>query len=136
MKETGRISNIDGRTVTIRGGELAACFGCMNQECKSNQRVFIAVNRYNFVLSVGQFVEVETVPASSFIQFLQAVLPPLVGFLLFYVLVFLIFPGLGAGIRAAFGFLGLFLGGFGFYRFRKKYPSPQGPAVIRILGEN
>ena len=135
MKETGRISDIRGRMVTVLGGEIAACFGCMNQECKSNRRVITAENRRHLELSPGQFVEVENSTTGAFVQFLQAMLPLLAGFIIGYLITWLGFPGSGDGVRTAVGFAGLFLTGFGVYMYRRKFPVKNNPEVTKILDE-
>jgi sigma-E factor negative regulatory protein RseC len=133
VKETGRISKIDGKMITVFCGEIAACFGCMSQECKSNKRVITAENRNQLDLSVGQFVEIETSVSSACIQFLQAIIPPIVGFAAAYFLMTSVFLVSDYGIRVAAGVIGLFLAGFGFYVFRKKFPVRNNPRVVRFL---
>lgn len=135
MKETGRISEINGREVTISGGEIASCFGCMNQECKSNKRIFTALNISGLDVHVGQLVEVENKPGNVFVQFLLAVTPPFLGFIAGYFLAGILFPAPGEGLRIAAGFLLLFLSAFLFYRVRKKSPLRGNPFITRILPE-
>ncbi len=135
MKETGRISDIRGRMVTVLGGEIASCFGCMNQECKSNRRVITAENRRHLELSPGQCVEVENTTANAFIQFFQAMLPLLAGFVTGYILTWLVFPGSGDGARVAAGFVLLFLTGLGVYLYRMKFPVKNNPEITKILDE-
>ncbi len=135
MREKGRIIGLNGRMLTVLCGEIAACFGCMNQECKSNKRIITAENRNHLDVSLGRLVEVETHAAGAFVQFLQAVLPPLAGFAAAYLLMLLVFPASTAAIRAAVGFAGLFLAGLGFYLYRKKVPVKNNPCVIKVLDE-
>jgi sigma-E factor negative regulatory protein RseC len=121
--------------VMIHAGEIAACFGCMQQECKSNKRMISAENRKQLNLSLGQFVEFEHNAASAFLQFLQAVLFPLFGFTAAYGIIRLVFPDSGNGIRVLAGFLGLLLAGFGFYVYRKKFPAKNNPVIINVIDE-
>jgi sigma-E factor negative regulatory protein RseC len=131
----GRISEVKGNTITVHAGEIAACFGCMNQECKSNRRIISAENLNHFNLSPGQFVEIETSVKGAFIQFLQATLPPLIGFTAAYFFARICFPASSVAIRVAIGIIGFFLAGFGFYLYRKKFPAKNNPQVVRILDE-
>jgi sigma-E factor negative regulatory protein RseC len=133
VRETGRISEIHGKMITVLCGEIAACFGCMNQECKSNKRMITAENPYHFDLSVGQFVEIERSVSGAFVQFLQALIPPLFGFFVAYFIVKFVFPISGDGIRAAAGFFGLLLAGFSVYFYRKKNPAKNNPRIMKIL---
>jgi positive regulator of sigma E activity len=135
MKETGRISEVRGLMVTVSCGEIASCFGCMNQECKSNKRMITAENLHHFDLSPGQFVEIETSTAGAFLQFLQAVIPPVLGFIAVYLIVQFVFPASGDGVRIAAGVVGLFLAGLGFYLYRKRFPLRNNPQVVKVLDE-
>ncbi len=135
MRETGRISEIHGETVTVSCGELADCFGCMNQECKSNKKIIAAENRRHLDLFPGQFVEIEISTAGAFIQFLQSMLPPLGGFAAAYLIMMLFFPASGDGIRAAVGVIGLFLAGFAAVIYRKKLFAKNNPWVVKVLDE-
>jgi sigma-E factor negative regulatory protein RseC len=119
--------------VNVFCGEIAACFGCMNQECKSNKRIIAAENPYHFNLSSGQFVEVETKTAGALIQFLQAIIPPAAGFAVAFLIVKFGFPSSGEGMRAAAGIFGLFIAGFAVFLYRKKVPVKNNPRIVRIL---
>lgn len=135
MREKGRIIELNGRMLTVLCGEIAACFGCMNQECKSNKRIITAENRSNLDVSLGRLVEIETHAAGVFVQFLQAILPPFAGFAAAYLLMRFVFPASTDAMRAAVGAAGLFLAGFGFYLYRKKVPVKNNPCVIKVLDE-
>jgi membrane associated rhomboid family serine protease len=78
-------------------------------------------------------VEIETSTAGAFIQFLQAVIPPALGFIAAYVIIRFAFPASGDNVRVLAGVIGLFLAGFGFYLYRKKFPVKNNPRVVRIL---
>ncbi|QQO11051.1 SoxR reducing system RseC family protein [Breznakiella homolactica] len=136
MTEIGRISRIEGSAVTIKGGEIGSCFGCMNQECKSNQRVFTAENSYNLPLAAGQVVETETPARSSIFQAAAAILPPALGFIAAFMLTGLLVPGSGDGARAAAGVLGMFLVSFIVYLIRKHLIPAAMPRITRILDES
>ncbi len=133
MRETGRISNIEGKMITVFCGEIAACFGCMNQECKSNKRMITAENCNHLELSPGQFVEIESTSRAAFIQFIEVLLPPALGFAAAYFFTRFVFPHSAYGLQAAVGLAGLFLAGFAAYQYRKKVPAKNNPKVIRVL---
>ncbi|MDR2071595.1 MAG: hypothetical protein LBP81_09305, partial [Treponema sp.] len=59
MKETGRVLSVAGDLVTVLQDASAACFGCMNQECRREQGIITAENRMGLPLRAGQVVETE-----------------------------------------------------------------------------
>jgi sigma-E factor negative regulatory protein RseC len=119
--------------VTVFCGEITACFGCMNQECKSNKRIITAENSDHLDLSPGQVVEIENNSTSAFIQFLQAFIPLVVGFIAAYFIVRLLFPGSSEGMRAAAGSAGFLLAGVATYLYRKKFPVKNNPRVVKVI---
>jgi sigma-E factor negative regulatory protein RseC len=133
VKEKGRISEIHGKMVSVFCGEIAACFGCMNQECRSNKRVITAENRNHFDLSLGQLVVIEHSSAGAFMQFVQAIMLPLVGFAAAFFMMKFLFPASNNGIRVVIGLVFLFLSGFAIYVYRKKVPAKNNPCVIKVL---
>jgi sigma-E factor negative regulatory protein RseC len=136
MKETGRILKIQGKKITVKAGEIGACFGCMNQECKSNERVFTAENTLNLRLAEGDLIEIENPAAASLIQAAAVLAPPLVLAVAAYMAVGWIFPQSQDPARAAASVVGLFAGFLGMYWYRKLVPSPQTPKVVQKLEEN
>ncbi|HOJ99572.1 MAG TPA: SoxR reducing system RseC family protein [Termitinemataceae bacterium] len=133
MKEIGTIVKIEGSHITIQGGELAACFGCMNQECRANGKRFVAENPLGLPLQVGQTVEIEQAQEAVWKQTLLLFLPPLIVFgVLFWGSGYL-FPSLAQDLRVALGIGGIF-GVWGLqYFIRKGKPLGGGPRIIRII---
>lgn len=135
MQEIGRITKITGTTVTIQGGELGGCFGCMNEECKANGKVFTAENRRGLDLKLGELVEINVSAGATASNAFLVLLPPIVAFILFFALVAVLFPGASEAARASGGVLGLVLGFFGVYFFRKAKPAKDVPVVTRTINE-
>ncbi|MDL2229594.1 SoxR reducing system RseC family protein [Treponema sp. OttesenSCG-928-L16] len=132
---TGRISNIDGSLISIRTGRIEACFGCMNQECKSGPPLISAENTLQLPLAAGQLVEFETSAASVRRQLLNSLLPPILGFIGVYVSMGFLFPASSEAARAAAAVTALFIVSFGLYRLRRRFPPKSAPRVVRILEE-
>jgi len=132
MKETGRIREIRESTVIIQPDLSAACFGCMNQACKSGGFIS-AENKTALPLKPGQIVEVYVPGAGVFQQTLIALLPPALGFIIGFVLTRLLFPEAGEGAAGISGVVLLFAAGFIVYLARRKNPAKKECTVTRIL---
>ncbi|GAB1482562.1 hypothetical protein MASR2M78_13780 [Treponema sp.] len=135
MNEIGRILQIQGKTVTIKGGELGGCFGCVDESCRVNGNRFEAKNRRGFELEVGQFVEIDSPAGATALQALFVFGPPVLFFIFGYLLSGRILPASTDALRAAAGFLGMVLGFFGVYGYSRMFPSKTAPEVIRVLNE-
>jgi len=133
MQEMGRILKIEGKTITIQGGELGGCFGCMNQECRTNGHQFTAENAAGIDLSVGDLVEVSVSAGATASNAAAVLLPPLVGFALAYAAVAFIVPSSGDAARAAAGVVGLLAGFLGVYALSLKNPAKSVPVVVRVV---
>ena len=136
MKELGRILEISGKKITIKGGEIGGCFGCMSQECKVNGKILSAENRQDLPLQIGQTVEIDNPTATTVGQGIAVLAPPLLAFVAGYVIVMLRFPQSGDEIRAAVGVAAMLLGFFAVYWIRKLIPDTGAPQVVRIVDEN
>ncbi len=133
MKEIGRIQKIEGDRIIIKGGELAACISCSNNECKGNGNLYIAKNSLHLPLKEGQTVEVENKTSTSFIQGIEVLLPPVLLFILGYFLTSKIVPDSSDDVRVGIGVAALFLGFFMMYWIRKLIPSQGAPVITRIV---
>jgi sigma-E factor negative regulatory protein RseC len=133
MKEIGRILKINGTKVTIKGGELAACFGCMNEECKSNGKQFTAQNSLNLPIEEGQLVEIENKTSTAMLQGITVFLPPVLLFILGYVLTGRLVPASSDDVRVGIGVASLFLGFFITYWVRKWLPARGAPYITRVI---
>jgi positive regulator of sigma E activity len=127
--KTGRIQEISGNTVTLREEKDGACFGCMNQGCPQNRRVFRAENPRGLSLSPGQMAEAEISRPSLVREALMSLLPPILGFIAAYVLTGLFAAGEAA--RAAGGLLGLLGAAFLLYRLRRRFPPGTAFRILR-----
>jgi len=135
MQEIGRITKIAGRTVTIQGGEIGGCFGCMNEECKTNGKVFTAENRKDLELAIGELVEVTVAAADTASNAALAFLPPLACFIGAFALTAAALPASTEAARAAAGVVGLTVGFAGVYFFRRAKPAKAVPIVSRKVDE-
>jgi sigma-E factor negative regulatory protein RseC len=137
MTETGKVREVREKTVIVAPDRSAACFGCLNSECKSGAGLITAENPEGLPLKTGQTVEVVTVNASLLSQALVALLPPILGFVLGFNLSRLVFPFPTApdGASAGMGVLFLFAAAFIVYLIRKKHPAGKGYRVTHIIGE-
>ena len=135
MTETGKVRELREKTVIVLPDRSAACFGCMNHECRSGAGLITAENPASLPLKTGQTVEVVTQGASLLGQALIALLPPILGFLLGFNLTRLAFPEAADGASAGIGVIFLFAAAFAVYFVRKKHPASKGYEVKRILGD-
>ena len=133
MTERGRITEIGEEYVVIAADKSAACFGCLNMECKSNGGFIKAGNPASLPLKTGQMVEVKAPVRAILLQALAALLPPILGFTAGYAFAPLLFPAAGRGAAAAMGLFFLFTPAFIIYRIRKKYPASGEFTVTRII---
>ena len=132
MTERGRITEIGEESVTIAANKSAACFGCLNMECKTNGGFITAGNPSSLPLKTGQTVEVKAPARAILLQALAALLPPILGFSAGYALAPLLFPN-ARGAAAAMGLFFLFTPAFIIYKIRKKYPASKEFSVTRII---
>jgi positive regulator of sigma E activity len=133
MEETGRIQKIEGKKITVQGNEVAGCFGCMNQECRTNGHVYTAENTGNIQVAVGDLVEIRVSAVAAASSAVVVLLPPLVGFVLAYVLVAWAAPMSTDAARAAAGVGGLLAGFLGVYWVSRSSPPKAGPEVVRVM---
>ena len=131
MTETGKIREINGKTVVIKPDLGGICFGCMKVECKACG--IIAENPFSFSLKTGQTVEVSAVGASIFRQALAALFPPALGFAVGFFLTRSFLPKASEGACAGMGVLFLFATAFIVYTVRKRKPPTKAYMVTKIL---
>jgi len=132
VTERGKVYEIKGTSIVVSPDKSPACFGCMNQECKSNGGFIFAENPKALDIKGGQTVEVQVKGASLLKQALMALLPPAFGFAAGFILTRLLFPQ--AGERAAFaGLLFLFISAFVIFKVRAKIPAGKIFTVSRII---
>jgi sigma-E factor negative regulatory protein RseC len=132
VTETGKVKEIRGVTVTIARESDAACFGCMDKECKARSFSYSAENTSGLSLRPGQLVETKTA-GSTLRQSLAALLPPPLGFVAGYLATGLAFPGSGEPPRAAGGVLVFFAAAAVFYFIRRRYPPWIVREVVRVI---
>ena len=134
MTEKGTVREIRENIVIVAPDMSAACFGCMNQECKTAGGIITAENPNDLPLVQGQTVEVRFPGVSLVGQTLTALLPPAIGFIVSFFLARLLFPNAGEAAHAAIGVVFLFAIAFLVYHLRKKYPPPSKAGTItRII---
>jgi sigma-E factor negative regulatory protein RseC len=134
MTETGKIKEIRGTTLTIARENDAACFGCLDKECKARSFSYNAENTTGLPLRPGQLVETETA-ASPLKQGLTALLPPTLGFVAGYAMAGSAFPAAGEPARAAAGVLLLFAAAAALYLVRRRRPPKIVRRVVRVAEE-
>jgi len=135
MVELCRVQKIEGKTITVKGGELGGCFGCMNEECRVNGKIMTAINKRNFPLVEGGLVELRTEPSVIAGQAVWVLMPPLVLFALAFAGVAFIRPSSSDASRAAAGVVGMGLGFFGIYWLKKLFPGTSMPEIVRVVTE-
>ena len=133
MTEKGTVREVKENIVIVAPDKSAACFGCMNQECKGGGSI-TAENTLGLPLKTGQMVEVKAPGAGIFMQALTSFLPPALGFGAGYFLARLLFPKAGEGLFSFVGAIFLFAAAFVVYWVRKKFPAKREYMVTRILG--
>jgi sigma-E factor negative regulatory protein RseC len=105
----------------------------MQQECKRKTRFLKAKNPFQFPLTIGQAVKIETPKSILLGQAFVALLPPVLGFIGGGVLTGFLVPASGEPARAAGGVLGLFMLAYLTYLFRKKHPAETTLQVVEIV---
>ena len=133
MTETGTIREIRENLVIVAPEKSAACFGCINHECKTAGGFITAENPEALPLKNGQTVEVKAPGINILTQALAALLPPIMGFIAGYTITRLLFQKAGESAAAFFGAIFLFITAFVVYWIRKKYPANRAYKVTRIL---
>jgi len=132
MTETGKIREINGKTVVIKPDSLDVCFGCMKEECKACGSIS-AENPLSLSLKAGQTVEVSAPTASVFRQALSALVPPALGFAGGFFITRFFLPSAGEGAAAGMGVLFLFASACVIFKLRAKNPAEKGFKVTRII---
>jgi positive regulator of sigma E activity len=132
MTETGKVREINGKTVIIKPDLSSACFGCMKEECKAHGNI-TAGNPLALSLKAGLKVEVSASEASIFRQALAALVPPALGFTAGFFLTRLFFPEAGEGACAATGVIFLLAASFIVYAVRKRKPPAKAFTVTKII---
>lgn len=135
MEEIARITKIEGTRITVKGGELGGCFGCMNQECKDNGNTFVAEDRTGAELEVGQLVEVRSSDAATAGQAALVFLPPFVLAAAGYAAAAALLPASAEAGRAAVAVGGLLVGFLGVYAYRRAFPAKAVPELVRVVEE-
>ena len=133
MTEKGRIREIKENNVTVVLETGAACFGCMNQECKSGGGTITAENPDDLPLSPGQTVEVRAPGISILGQALAALMPPIIGFFASFFIARFLYPNARDGVYGGIGIIFLFATAFLVYHIRKKFPPKKAYTVTRII---
>jgi sigma-E factor negative regulatory protein RseC len=133
MKETGRVLAVAGDAVTVLRDASAACFGCMNQECRRKQETVIAENRTGLPLLAGQVVETEFPLKTALAQGLPLLALPFLTCAAVYLASGLSSPAPGEPVRAALGAAALFATGFALYFYRRKRPFKARPVIVRVM---
>jgi len=132
MTEKGKVREVRENLVIVAPERSAACFGCMNTECKNGPGL-TSENPAGLSLREGQTVEVCAASASLISQALVVILPPLLGFVLGFGLTRLLFPQAPEGASAGMGLVFLFAAAFVVYFVRKKRPAGPVYKVTRII---
>ena len=132
VTERGKVREIKGNLIIIAPDRSAACFGCMNMECKT-AGFLAADNTLGLPVETGQTVEVETDTHSLIPQALTAFLPPILGFATGFILTRLLFPHAGEPAAAFIGLALLFVAALIVYKLRKNLPAGIGYTVARII---
>ncbi len=135
MNEIARVLKMEGTTITVKGGELDGCVGCMNDACKTNGSLFMAENKAGVGLEVGQLVEIATSAGATAGQAAVVFLPPFLGFAAGFAAVAFAAPAASEAVRAAAGVVGLALGFLAVYLVRKVAPSKAIPEIVRVVSE-
>ena len=133
MTETGIIREVKGNLAVIAPDKSAACFGCMNLECKSSVGLITAENPDALPLQTGQRVEVGAPGLSLLHQAITAFLPPILAFIAGFFLTRQFFPQAGEGAAAFAGVILLFAAAFVVYKARGKSNAKSEFYITRVI---
>ncbi|MDR2247510.1 MAG: SoxR reducing system RseC family protein [Treponema sp.] len=133
MREIGRVMAVTGDAVTVRHDASAACFGCMNRECRQNQGLIIAENTAGLPLSAGHRVETEFPLKTALAQGFFLLALPFLACAAAYLVSGLPPSPPEEPLRAALGTAALFAAGFALYFYRRKHPFKVRPVILRVL---
>jgi sigma-E factor negative regulatory protein RseC len=135
MKETGRVLAVAGDAVTVLQDASAACFGCMNQECRQKQGIITAENKTGLPLKAGQLVETEFPLTTALAQGVSLFALPFLACAAVYLASGFLSPALGEPVRAALGAAALFAAGIALYFYRRKHPFKTRPVIAGVLSD-
>ena len=134
MTEKGKIREIKDNIVIVDPDRSATCFGCMNHECKSGLGFITAENPLALPLEAGQTVEMQAPPGIFLVkQGLNALMPPILGFLAGFIFVSVFFPNAGEAAAAGTGVIFLFAAAIIIYRTKRKKAASREFTVTRII---
>jgi positive regulator of sigma E activity len=142
MTETGKVREINGKTVIIKPNLNDICFGCIKEECGacggSNTvgiyaSSIIAENPLSLSLKTGQTVEVSAPGSSIFRQAMVALIPPALGFTAGFFLTRYFLPKASEGACAAAGVILLFVAAFVVFSIKKRTPPGKAFTITRII---
>jgi hypothetical protein len=132
MTETGKVREINGRTVIVKPDLGDICFGCMKEECKVCGGI-TAENPFSLSIKTGQTVEVSALGVSIFRQAITALIPPALGFTAGFFFTRYFLPEASEAACAAAGVVLLFVAAFIVYTVRKRKPLDKAYTVTKIL---
>ena len=142
MTETGKVREINGKTIIIKPDLGDICFGCIKEECAAcggsnaggiNTVSIIAENSLSLSLKTGQAVEVRALRASIFRQAMATLIPPALGFAVGFFLTRSFLPEASEGACAGMGVILLFVAAFIVYTARKRKSLDKAYTVTKII---
>jgi positive regulator of sigma E activity len=133
MKEIGQILKIEMEMVTVKGGELTSCSGCMNHTCQTSDKIFTAINKKHLDLQPGQLVEVENPLKNTILQVVLIFIIPLLFCVAGYILAIMWFPDTTQDVHIGIGVVALFAGFIIVYLFHHFVSSIGTPQITGIL---
>ncbi|MDR1587637.1 MAG: SoxR reducing system RseC family protein [Treponema sp.] len=128
-----RVLSVSGKDAVIIPGGDAACFGCLDRECKKHPSPVAAENRRNIYIEPGLLVETGVPAAALFREISTAVLPLLLGFIAGYFLAGYFFPSAAEASRAAAGLLLLFISAAAAFLVRRRRPAKTRLEIRRVI---
>lgn len=132
MVETGIVSSVDGKIVTMGCGPNEGCESCSSSFCSTDKRVFEAINSKDLKIGEGDTVDVYLAPGKTIAAGFLVLIVPLILFATGYLLTGRLSPESSEGIKALFGLIGLAVGFLTSFLYSSKRKEKSMPEIVAI----
>ena len=132
MVEHGLVRKIEKEVVEVSCANNESCESCSSSFCKTEMRVFSALNKRNLTIKPGDEVSIYLPPGKTIGAGFLVLIFPLVLFILAFTVSAKIDADLSEGIQALFGIAGLIAGFVISYFYAKNTRESIYPEIVGI----